>query len=105
MKPMKGMDDGSMIAVFEEIYEELEIRNCKPKLHVLDNQCSKAVKTYIQKEQVEIQLFEPYNHCVNADKPAVKTATYHTIAGLVTVDNCPLQLLGWSEPPDRCINE
>ena len=38
MKPMEGMDDGSMIAVFKEIYEELEIRDFKPKLHVLDNQ-------------------------------------------------------------------
>ena len=39
MKPMKGMNNKDMIAVFKEIYEELELRNCKPKLHVLDNQC------------------------------------------------------------------
>ena len=56
MKPMKGMHDRGMIAVFKEIYEELEIRNCKPKLHVLDNQCSKAVKSYIKKENINIQL-------------------------------------------------
>ena len=70
MKPMKGMDDGSMIAVFKEIYEELEIQNFRPKLHVLDSQCSKVVKAYIQKEKVKIQLVEPYNHHVNAAEPA-----------------------------------
>ena len=34
IKLMEGMDPGNMIAVFKEIYEELEVRNCKPKLHV-----------------------------------------------------------------------
>ena len=93
MEPMKGMYDLDMIAVFKEIYEELELRNCKPKLHVLDNQCSKAVKSYIKKENVNIQLIEPYNHRVNAAEPAVKTAKYHIIADLGTVNvNCPLQL-------------
>ena len=66
MKPIKGTDDANMIAVFKEIYKELEIRNCKPKLHVLDNQCLKAVKSYIQKEKIKIQLVEPSNHRVNS---------------------------------------
>jgi hypothetical protein len=59
----------------------------------LDNQCSKAVKKYIKSENVTIQLVEPYNHRVNAAEPAVKTAKYHMISCLATVDiNCPLQL-------------
>ena len=88
-----GMDDGNMIAVYKEIYEELEIQNCKPKLHLLDNQCTKAVKSYIQKLKVNIQLVKPYNHHVNATKPAVKTAKYQIIEGLGTVNvNHPLQL-------------
>ena len=66
MKPTKGMDNGIVIAVFKELYGELEIQNCKPKLHVLDNQCSKAVKSYIQKEKIKIQLVEPSNHRVNS---------------------------------------
>ena len=93
MKLMEGMDDGNMIAVFKEIYKELEIQNCKPKLHVLDNHCSKAIKSHIRKEKVNIQLVKPYNHRVSAAEPAVKTAKYHIIAGLGTVNvNCPLQL-------------
>ena len=39
IKPMEGMNDEYMVAVFKEIYAELKERNCRPKLHVLDNQC------------------------------------------------------------------
>ena len=45
------------------------------------------------KEKIKIQPVEPYNHHVNATKPAVKTAKYHIVTGLGTVNvNCPLQL-------------
>ena len=71
IEPTKGMDEGN---IFKEIYEELEIRNCRPKLLVLDNQFSKAVKSYIQKERVNIQLVEQYDHRVNAAEPEVKIA-------------------------------
>ena len=69
---MEGMNDGNMIAIFKEIDEEIEIQNCRPKLLVLDNQFSKAVKSYIQKERVNIQLVEQYDHRVNAAEPEVK---------------------------------
>ena len=37
IKPMKGMNDDNMVAVFKEIYAELEGRNCRPELHLLGN--------------------------------------------------------------------
>ena len=61
-KPMKGMTNDNTVVVLREIYAELEERNCRPKLHVFDNQCSKTVKKYIKSENVAIQLVEPYNH-------------------------------------------
>ena len=45
-----------MVAVFKEIYKESEERDCKPKLHVLDNQRLKALTSYIKSERVAIQL-------------------------------------------------
>ena len=56
---MKTMIDNNMAAVFKEIYKELEERNCKPKLHVLDNQYPKAVKSYTKSEILAIQLVKP----------------------------------------------
>ena len=93
MRPMKGQIDKDMVEAFQDIYGYLREQNLTPALHVMDNKCSKAIKTFIQKEKVNIQLVEPHNHRVNAAEPAVKAAKYHTIAGLATVNiTCPLRL-------------
>ena len=90
---MKNRTDKSMLEVFKEIYEELEAGNCSPKLHVLNNECSKAIKKFITTSNSKIQLVEPHNHRVNAAETAVKTAKYHLLAALATVDpTCPLQV-------------
>ena len=46
--PMKNRTDACMVAIFKEIYEYSKERKCKPKLHVMDNKCSKAVQTFIK---------------------------------------------------------
>ncbi len=95
MCPMKDRMDACMFQTFKDVYEFLDICNCKPKLHVLDNECSRVLQTYIKKEDTRIQLVEPHNHRVNAAETAVKAAKYHIIAGLQTVDpECPPQLWG-----------
>ena len=35
IKLMKGMNEDNMVAIFKEIYRELEERNCRPKLSTL----------------------------------------------------------------------
>ena len=93
MRPMKSRSDESMVKAFTDIYAYLKTKNLQPKLHVLDNECSKAVQTFIKSNGTDIQIVEPHNHSVNAAEPAVKAIKYHVIAGLATVDiNCPLQL-------------
>ena len=53
---------------------------------MLDNECSKAVQTFIKSNGTDIQIVEPHNHSVNAAEPSVKAIQYHIIAGLATVD-------------------
>ena len=90
---MKGHTDDHMVAVFQDICDYLHKQNLTPALHVMDNECSKAIKNFIKKENANIQLVEPHNHRLNAADPAVKAVKYHTIAGLATVDiTCPLRL-------------
>ena len=84
--PMKDRTDACMVQTFKEIYEYLDTCRCKPKLHVLDNECSQAVQAYIKKEDVRIQLVEPHNHRVNAVETAIKATKYHITTGLQTVD-------------------
>ena len=96
MRAMRSRNDESMVDTFKSVYKFLQKHDCSPKLHVLDNECSKAVQNFVQKEDTSIQLVEPRNHRVNAAETAIKAAKYHIIAGLQTVDpDCPLQL--WSK--------
>ena len=48
LRPMKNRSDASMVAVFRDIYTYLQQCGCSPKLHVLDNECSKAVQQYVK---------------------------------------------------------
>ena len=96
MQPMKDWTDDCMVKTFQDVYKILNQQNCAPKLHVLDNKCSKAVQAFIQNKQTNIQLVEPHNHWVNAAETAIKASKYQIIAGLQTADpDYPLQL--WSK--------
>ena len=75
------------------VIRTMKSRRDVDKLHVLDNECSRAVKNYITTEQTEIQPVEPHNHRVNAAEPAVKSTKYHMLVNFATLDpNCPIQL-------------
>ena len=75
---MKSRSDESMVKAFTDIYAYLKTKNLQPKLHVLDNECSKAVQTFIKSNGTNIQIVEPHNHSVNAAEPAVKAIKYTT---------------------------
>ena len=67
-----------------------------PKLHVMDNECSKILSKFIESNGTKIQLVEPHQHRVNAAERAIQTFKNHFIAGLCTVHpQFPLQL--WCE--------
>eukprot|EP00804_Cyclotella_cryptica_P022393 CCRYP_021034-RA/>CCRYP_021034-RA protein AED:0.44 eAED:0.46 QI:0/0/0/1/0/0/4/0/302 len=55
-----------LTAAFRGVYEYLTDRDLKPKLNVMDNECSKAVEKYIRSTKAAIQLVNPDDHQVNA---------------------------------------
>ncbi|KAL7554888.1 hypothetical protein ACHAWF_018437, partial [Thalassiosira exigua] len=82
----------AMTLAMHDIYECLTKRGYKPKLNVMDHECSKLLRDYIEVEDVKIQLFEPDNHRVNAAERAIKTFKNHFVAELSSVDqHFPLQ--------------
>ncbi len=88
--------DASMVTAFTEVSPALKSSGYTPALNVMDNECSAAVKKYIQSEKITIQLIPLHNHCVNAAEQAIATFKEHFITALATVDtNCPLKL--WDE--------
>jgi len=46
-KPIRSNSDESLVTAFKEVYEYLSDKGFKPKLNVMDNQCSKAVQKYL----------------------------------------------------------
>ena len=93
MQSIKDQTDASMVEAFQDIYQYLESKGFKPKLDVMDNQCSKAVQKFIKATGADIQLVTPDDHRVNAAERAIQTWKNHWIAGMGTLDpNCPIQL-------------
>ena len=95
MIAMKDRENKSMIVAYKEVYAKVEARGQRPKLLILDNECSKYIQNYLEDKGTRRYHVALHAHRVNAAKPAVKTAKYHLIAALATLDwGCPVQLWG-----------
>jgi hypothetical protein len=61
----------------------------------MDNQATKYIKQFLEKNKCTLQLVELHNHCVNAAERAIQTFKDAFIAILTTVgSNFPIQLWG-----------
>ena len=54
----------------------------KPCFNIIDNVASKAIKSYLQKENINMQLVEPHNHQFYAEEREIHTFKNHFIAGM-----------------------
>ena len=89
--PMKSRGDLSMVQAYTSIYANLEKIGHKPKLHVLDNECSHAVQNFPKIKDTARQNVKAHHDNANAAEPTVKTATYHIISHIATMDaSCPI---------------
>ena len=97
MRAIKNRTTESMLEAFQSVYYYPIKKNFKPKLQVMDNECSKLVKTFIEnKNNVALQFVEPHEHRVDADERSIQTFKNHFVSGLCTVNKLlPMQL--WCE--------
>ena len=72
-KPISNLKDDSIITAFESVFNELKDKGHKPTFNVTDNQSTKSIKTFLQKENCKWQFVEPTNHRVNAAERAIQT--------------------------------
>ena len=93
VKPLKSRHDTDTIKAYDNIYNMLTQWDLKPQLHWLDNEASKALKSFIDEQQVTYQLTPPHIHQQNAAEHAICTFKNHFISGLCSVDkHFPLHL-------------
>ncbi len=84
------MDHKEFVKAFQE---QVTYLKKKGLFNVMDNIVSKAIQEFLESENINIQIVEPQNHCVNAAEHAIQTFKDHFIAGLCTTDKqFPIQL-------------
>jgi hypothetical protein len=91
--PIPGLDSKSILEAYKKIFEYLVSKGYTPKVNVMDNQATKAIKEYLITQQCELQLVKPHNHRVNAAEQAIQTFKNRFIGALGTTDReFPVQL-------------
>ena len=68
----KDRKNKSMITAYEEVYAKLESRRQRPKLHILDNECSKCIQKYLEEKDIRRHHVALHSQRVNAAEPAAK---------------------------------
>ena len=83
---MNSHEDASMIKVFTSIYVDLKAIGDKPKLHVLNNECSCAVQNVHEIKNTERQNVEAHHHNANVAELSIKSVTYYIISHVATMN-------------------
>jgi hypothetical protein len=90
-----------MVEAFTGICTDLEVIGHKPKFHVIDNECSRAIQNFLNIKKNSRQNVEAHHHNATTAKPSVKAAKYHIISHIDTIDaSCSIQL--WSKLSRKC---
>ena len=72
LRPLKSREGAALLEACTSCYDYLQNRKSTPKMHVLDNECSKQLKQFIHKHgDTTIQLTETDNHSVNVSERAI----------------------------------
>jgi hypothetical protein len=73
--------------------EYLLSKGYTPKINIMDNQATKAIKSYLTPQQCRLQLVKPGNHWVDTAEGTIQTFKNCLIGALGTMDiDFPIQL-------------
>ena len=90
---MKNRTSGEMIRAYQELVDRLRGAGVRPKLHLLDNECSAEFKERIKFNDMKYQLVPPHDHRRNIAETAIKVFKAHFISILCGCDKSfPLHL-------------
>jgi hypothetical protein len=64
--PIPGLDSENILSAYKKNFEYLIDKGYTPKIDVMDNHATKAIKLYLTPQQYCLQLVKPGNHCINA---------------------------------------
>ena len=76
-----------MIDDFQTHIKYITNREFKPSFNIIYNVASKAIKVYLQEENIQIKLVEPHNYQFNAADQAIHTFKNNFISGISIGDD------------------
>ena len=80
--PIKDTKTGTIVEDLKKNITYLPKRGFKLVFNIIDYVATKALKTYLESEYIEMQLVEPHNHRVNAAERETRIFKKHIIAGM-----------------------
>ena len=80
--PIKEAKAETIVECFKQKITYLSKRVFKPVYNIIDNLETKAIKTYLESENIKVQFLTSYDHRVNAAERAIQNFKNHTISGL-----------------------
>ena len=92
-EPITDRSDHELLRATQHLHDRITAVGLHPTYHVLDNECSKGMKKYLDSNDTIFQLVPPNYHRTNPAERAIATFKDHLIAGLSSTDpNFPLHL-------------
>jgi len=92
-EPMPSRSANQILQAYDKVHTLLTSRGIRPTLHVMDNEISDLLKSYITRNQSQYQLVAPNQHRANAAERAIRTFKNHCISTLCSCDpNFPMHL-------------
>ena len=64
--PMKSCKAEELLRAYQSIHQRLLQAGCRPQLQRLDNECSQALKDFLNEQEIDFQLVPPDDHRRNA---------------------------------------
>ena len=61
-EPTRNRTAGKMMRLHQKLIDQLKEKGIKPKLHLLDNECSEEFKEVIKNNGMKYQLVPPHDH-------------------------------------------
>ena len=61
IEPVENTKSKTLVHVFKDKIDYLAKRSFKPKFNIMDNAASKAVRKYLEEENISLQLVKPHN--------------------------------------------
>ena len=66
--PIKSRHRSDLLSAYQSVYKWCKSRGFKPTLHRIDNETSKDVEDFIDKQSARVQYTEPGRHCAPAER-------------------------------------